>query len=72
MTNWEKGKAARARRAEHLRGEMDSMIARIEAGEDLIAEFHDLFQIARRYITNRDGLGTYYKRYLIAGRNVVR
>ena len=70
MTNWEKGKPARERRAEKLRNEMDAMIARIENGEDLLAEFHDLFQIARRYIANRDGLGTYYKRFLIAGKNV--
>ena len=72
MTTWEKGRPARERRAEQLRGEMDAMIARIENGEDLTAEFHDLYQTARRYIANRDGLGDYYKRFLIAGKNVTR
>lgn len=69
MTNWEKGRAARERRAEKLRGEMDALIAREAAGEKVEAEFHDLFQTARRYIANRDGLGTYYKRFLIAGQS---
>lgn len=72
MTTWEKGRPARERRAEQLRGEMDAMIARIGNGEDLTAEFHDLYQTARRYITQRDGLGTYYKRFLIAGRSLAR
>lgn len=72
MTNWEKGKPAREHRAEKLRNEMDAMITRIENGEDLIAEFHDLYQTSRRYITHRDGLGDYYKRFLIAGKNIAR
>ena len=67
MTTWEKGHAARERRAEKLRGEMDALIARLENGEDVTAEFHDLYQTARRYITKRDGLTTYYKRFLAAG-----
>lgn len=72
MTTWEKGGPARERRAEQLRGEMDAMIARIENGEDLTAEFHDLYQTARRYIAQRDGLTTYYKRFLTVGRNIAR
>ena len=66
MTNWEKGRPARERRAAKLRVEMDNLIARLETGENVSQEFHNLFQIARRYISNRDGLGTYYKRFLIA------
>lgn len=72
MTTWEKGRPARERRAKQLRNEMNAMIARIENGEDLTTEFHDLYQTARRYIAHRDGLGDYYKRFLIAGRNVTR
>lgn len=66
MTTWEKGRPARERRAEKLRSEMDALIARVAAGEDVKAEFHDLYQTARRYIADRDGLGTYYKNFLIA------
>ena len=66
MTTWEKGRAARERRAEKLRGEMDALIARIAAGENVCNEFHDLYQTARNYITKRDGIGTYYRRFLIA------
>ena len=67
MTNWEKGKPARERRAAKLREEMDALIERMGAGEDVCQEFHDLFQVARRYISKRNGLGEYYKRFLIAG-----
>lgn len=65
-TAWQKGAPARARRAKKLRGEMDAVIARIAAGEDLCAEFHTLYQTARNYIAQRDGLGSYYKRFMIA------
>ena len=66
MTNWEKGRPARERRAAKLRVEMDELIARMEAGDNLGQEFHNLFQVARRYISFRDGLGSYYKRFMIA------
>ena len=72
MTSWEKGRPAREARATKLCVEMDSLIARLESGEDVCAEFHDLYQVARRYISNRAGLGSYYRRAMAASLPILK